>query len=170
MPSTFAPKDLWACSRHWSIPLLVRKILWWPEYGSIQLCLNIWFSLSVLLVLFSLFYFSMSQLHGRSVTILTSTHTGPLIWFPKLHIKYRFCQPPPPPPPPLLACLLAFLFKYIFRQFTGLFKIERGIEKAIKTFFFELVLERLQAQGEGPSLNKLPKRWIIHTKFKTCFK
>ena len=106
----------------------------------------------------------MSQLHGRSVTILTSTHTGPLIWFPKFHTKYRFCQPrrpplpPPPPPPPLLACLLAFLFKYIFRQFTGLFKIERGIEKAIKTFFFELVLERLQAQGEGPSLNKLPKR------------
>ena len=38
-------KDLPACSRNWSIPPHVRKILWWAGYGSIQRCLNVWFSI-----------------------------------------------------------------------------------------------------------------------------
>jgi len=44
--------------------------------------------------------------------------------------------------------------------------LERDIKNSFKTFFFKLVLECLQAQGDVPPVNKLPKHWIIHTKFK----
>ena len=53
--------------------------------------------------------------------------------------------------PIVQSIVFAFLY-YIFRQFTGLVTIERDIKKAFKTFFFDLVLECLQAQGEGRRL------------------
>ena len=68
---------------------------------------------------------------GRSVTILTSMHTGPygLKNFPQNNV------------------FLSFDIQYW--QFTGLFTIEGDIKtnKDFKTFFFELVQECLPAQG-----------------------
>ena len=74
-----------------------------------------------------------------------------------------------------VACLEQSPFKFLVVMRTSVTATDHELPPptrpgAFKTFFFVLILECLQAKCEAPSLNKLQKRWIIHTKFKTCFK